>query len=160
MRNCILMYNLDNIGGQSLMIESNGGVNYDFKAIGENHFPEIARNKPWESITADWKILEPRIFETFAISNKPDWIVNIIDSTIEESGIHMRKTGNLGADQQTFTQAGVVATSIGSTGNKLHSSEDTYLQINKGSIQQVGLISSKIIVKTMKYYAISKTKKI
>ncbi len=149
LEDCILMYNMDNIGGPSLMIEAKKGVNRNFHVIGGNEFPAITRNRPWEAIGSSWRILEPEIFEVFAITNKPEWIINVIDEVLQELEIEVRKTGNLGADQQTFTQAGIVATSIGTSGNVFHTPDDTHLQINKTSLQQVGQISTEIILKTM-----------
>ncbi len=75
--------------------------------------------------------------------------MEIIQSTITELGIEVRLTGNLGADQQTFTQTGVAATSIGATGNESHNPNDIIDQVNIESLQNVGLITSQIILKTM-----------
>jgi Zn-dependent M28 family amino/carboxypeptidase len=150
MKDCVLMFNMDFIGGQNLMIEVNGDVASIPETVGLNQFPEKTRNRPWEGIEAKWRILEPDILDGFGVTNKPEWLVDTIRSAIEKLDIPIRETGNLGADQQTFAQAGVPATSIGASGNQFHNPNDIIDQVNPESLQKVGLLVSEIILSTMR----------
>lgn len=150
MKDCVLMCNMDFIGGPKSTIELLGGVKGIPDSTGQNNFPLKTRNKPWEGIDSSWRILASDILPVFGITNKPDWLVNMIRKLIQELNIQIMERGVLGSDQQTFTQAGVVTTSIGASGNQFHNSHDTIEQIHRDSLQRAGLLTSKIILETMK----------
>jgi len=94
MKDCILMVNMDFIGGPSLMMEILGGVSGIPETTGQNQFPEKIRIRPWESIHSEWKILEPDIIQIFAITNKPDWLVKTFRHSIQKLGIQIREAGS------------------------------------------------------------------
>jgi len=106
-------------------VEMTGGVSGLQDTTVENRFPADLRNRAWEAMDGRWRLVDPRVVERFMVSNRPPWLVDLITESAAAIPCELIPTGNMGGDQQVFTQAGIVATSIGSSGNIHHSQADT-----------------------------------
>jgi len=151
-RNCKLLFNMDQLGGERIFIETTGGVQGIPKEQGINQFPQYLRNRSLEGIESNWRLLAPEALPIFAISNRPEWLASIIKESTNELLIPVIYTGNTGSDQMTFAQAGIVASAIGTSGNEVHSPKDIPSQVHKQSIVDCGRIAIKIIIKTSEKY--------
>ena len=79
-------------------------------------------------------------------TNRPPWLVETIETSAEQLGFEIRPTGNLGSDQQVFTQAGIAATGIGTSGNKYHSPDDIPAQIDKNQLETAGKLAANVVL--------------
>jgi len=146
---CILLFNIDQIGGENIFIETEGGVQGISEIIGETQFPDYMRNRSLEGIKSNWRILAPEAMNIFSISNRPLWLLDIIKNSAEELLIPVKYVGNTGSDQMSFAQAGIAATAIGTSGNEYHSALDMPSQINKQSLVDGSKIVISVVLKTM-----------
>jgi Peptidase family M28 len=136
---CELLINLDQVGGNNdCSIEMTGGVRGIPDKKGMNQFPEIISGRSAEDIHGRWRLLEPSIIKCFSISDHPQWLIDIINTEVNKMGIRINPSDNLGSDQMTFTQAGIVSTGIGISGNPFHSPADTIGNINPASLKKAG----------------------
>ncbi len=150
LRDCILVFNIDQVGGpQGPAAEMLGGVRGIPERKGATQFPRRIRNRTFEGLDGRWRIIDPDLIETFVVANRPAWLVEAIEASAEQFGIEIRATGNFGSDQQVFTQAGIVATGIGTSGNRYHSPEDVPAQINKENLGIVGKIVANIVLMSL-----------
>jgi hypothetical protein len=60
---------------------------------------------------------------------------------------------NMGGDQQVFTQAGIVATSIGTSGNIYHGPGDLPRQVVSDQLGVVGHLAAEIACRTIEMQA-------
>jgi len=146
--NCSLLINIDQVGGEHIFIETNGGVHGIPDTIGKTQFPEFMRNRSLEGIESNWRLLAPEALPIFAISNRPEWLADIIKESVTELSISATFTGNTGSDQMSFAQAGIVATAIGTSGNEVHSPKDIPSQVKTQSLFNCANLISSIILKT------------
>ena len=101
----------------------------------------LAQN-PWEGVNSYWRILPaPYIMGFVRTINHPQWLVDIITNSVDESGYEIHFAENLGADQMSFAHEGIVSTSIGITCDRPHTPYDNLDLINKASLQKAGEIS-------------------
>ncbi len=77
----------------------------------------------------------------------------MLQASAQELGIEVTSTGNLGSDQQAFTQAGIVATGIGIGGNRVHCLQDTPDQVQITSLQKGSALAARITAKAMQKLA-------
>jgi len=148
--NCKLLFNIDQIGGNNIFIETEDGVQGISDKIGKTQLPEYMRNRSLEGIESNWRILAPDAMHIFAASNRPLWLSTIIKASTEELLIPTKFVGNTGSDQMTFGQAGIVSTAIGTSGNEYHSPLDISSQVNKQSLEDCGKIVIRVVLKKMK----------
>jgi hypothetical protein len=94
-------------------------------------------------------MIDPGMIDAFTVTNRPQWLVDTIETSVEQLGFEIIPTGNLGADQQVFTQAGIVATSIGTSGNQYHSPADVLDQVHKDQLEIVGKIVANVVLMTL-----------
>jgi hypothetical protein len=147
LRNCILMFNMDNVGGpEGPVIEMLGGVQGIGKPKGMTQFPARLRNRTFEGLDGRWRIIDPGLIDAFMATNRPPWLVEVIETSAEQLGLEIRPAGNMGADQQVFAQAGIVATSIGTSGNRYHGPGDIPAQINKDILEIVGKMVANVVL--------------
>jgi hypothetical protein len=147
LRDCILAFNIDRVGGpRGPAVEMLGGVDGVPKRKGATQFPARIRNRAFEGPEGRWRIADSDLIDAFTVTNRPTWLVEAIETTATQFGFEFRPTGNLGSDQQVFTQAGIVATSIGTSGNRYHSPEDVPEQINKDNLEVVGKIVANVVL--------------
>ena len=150
--NCSLLFNMDQIGGEDIFIETTGGVSGIPDKIGKTQFPEYMRNRSLEGIESNWRILAPDALSISLISNRPFWLSEIIKESSEELQITASFVGNTGSDQMTFAQAGIVSTAIGTSGNEYHSPLDVPMQIHKQSLEDCSKIVVDVVFKIMKMH--------
>jgi len=156
LQNCSLVFNIDQVGGPNgPAVEMLGGVQGIPERKGLTQFPAQVRNRSFEGPGGRWRLVAPDAVKTFMVTNHPVWLVNTIESSVEQLGVEIRPTGNFGADQLTFTQAGIVATGIGTSGNRYHSPEDVSSQIYKDNLEITGKIVANVVLTTLR----DKTKK-
>ena len=147
---CELVINLDQVGGNNnCSIEMTGGVLGIPDKKGMNQFPEIISGRSAGDINGRWRLLEPSIIKCFSISDHPQWLIDIINMAASKMGIKINPTDNLGSDQMTFTQAGIVSTGIGISGNKVHSPSDTIRNVNPASLNKAGEFTLGIVLGTI-----------
>jgi hypothetical protein len=147
---CVLLVNLDQVGGPNgPYVEMTGGVSGVVDTLVENHFPSAVRNRAWEEMDGRWKLLDPRVVELFSVSNRPAWLRDLIAASAAAIDCEVIPTGNMGGDQQVFTQAGIVATSIGTSGNTYHGPEDLPAQVVLDQLGTVGHLAAEIVCRAM-----------
>jgi len=151
LQDCALVFNIDQVGGpEGPAVEMLGGVQGIPEHKGLTQFPNRILNRTFEGLAGRWRLIDPEIIETFLVTNRPAWLVKAIETSAEQFGFDIRPTGNTGADQQLFTQAGIVATSIGTSGNRYHSPEDVPAQINKDKLEIVGKIVANVVLMSLR----------
>jgi len=151
LKRCALALNLDQVGGGSgPFIEMLGGVEGMPAEKGQDQFPVQIKNRALDGQRNNWKIVAgPDLIAAGMASNHPGWLLEIIQESATALEIEVEPTGNMGSDQQSFSQAGVVATGIGMGGNQRHSPKDTPDQIHTHSLEKVGRIVVAVVMKTM-----------
>lgn len=151
LQGCILVFNMDQVGGpRGPAVEMSGGVRGIPDRKGATQFPARVRNRTFESLCGRWRIVAPDIIETFMVTNRPPWLVEAVETSVGQLGLKIKPTGNLGTDQQVFTQAGIVATGIGTCGNRYHGPADVAAQINKEKLEIVGKIVANVVLTSLR----------
>lgn len=144
---CVLVFNLDQVGGpRGPTVELTGGVRGIPTRKGTTQFPALLRNRAFEGLDGRWRITSPQLMEIMTVANRPAWLEEAITTSAEQLGIDILPRGNLGSDQQVFTQAGIVATAVGSTGNQYHSPADLPDQINKDGLVAAGKVVASVVL--------------
>ena len=149
--NCKLLFNMDQIGAENIFVGTKGGVQGIPDKVGKSQLPEYMRNRSWEGIESNWRIIAPEAIPILSISNKPLWLEEIIRKSAEELFSHAKFVGNTGSDETFFAEVGIVSTAIGTSGNQYHSPLDVPSQINKQSLEDCGKIVAKVVLKTMNH---------
>jgi acetylornithine deacetylase/succinyl-diaminopimelate desuccinylase-like protein len=151
LRDCILVFNMDNVGGpEGPVIEMLGGVRGIPDQKGTTQFPAHVHKRTFEGLDGRWRIIGPDLLEIFMVTNRPPWLVEAIESSAEQLGVEIHPAGNMGADQQVFTQAGIVATSVGTSGNRYHSPADVPAQIQKDKLKIVGKMVASVVLLSLR----------
>lgn len=151
---CVLLINLDQVGGaDGPRIELTGGVSVVPDAPVENHFPASLRNRTWEGTDGMWRLVEPRVVDLFMVSNRPAWLSDVIAESAAAIDCSVIPVGNMGGDSQVFTQAGIVATSIGTSGNVYHGPEDILEQVVEDQLVVVGNLAAQIACRTLEKHS-------
>jgi acetylornithine deacetylase/succinyl-diaminopimelate desuccinylase-like protein len=150
LQDCILLFNMDQVGGpQGPSIEMLGGVQGIPEVKGTTQFPARLRNRAWEGLDGRWRLVNTEAINVFAAANRPPWLREAIEASAKEFGYSIRPSGNMGSDQMVFTQAGIVATSIGTGGNQNHSPKDIPAQIYKDNLEVAGKIVANVILMSL-----------
>ncbi len=146
LRNCILDFNIDSIGGpRGPFVQTLGGVAGLPARVGESMFPAALMNKAWEPLHSNWRLLEPRVLPAAQASNHPAWLKSLIEDSANTLGIKIIQSANAGSDDLSFTQAGVVATAVGFAGNVQHSPADVVGQVHKENLTTVGKLVACVV---------------
>lgn len=148
---CALAFNLDQVGGETgPSLEMLGGVVGMPPRKGQTQIPALYRHRALDGGTNNWRVtLTPELIEASTACNHPDWLVESMKECADELGISFTPVGNLGSDQQSFAQAGIVAAGMGFNGIGIHTPQDTPDQIHKASLEVAGKLTSAIILKVM-----------
>ena len=153
LRRCELLFNLDQVGGDSQpYIEMLGGVEGTPAEKGQSQFPGWFRNRAGDGQLNSWKIMCPDLIPPILASNHPQWLGEIIQESAQELGIEITPAGNTGGDQQTFAQAGIVATGV-TMGGTVHTSQDTSDQVHLENLEKAGRIAVAVVLKAMQRFA-------
>jgi hypothetical protein len=144
---CALVINLDQVGGPTgPTVELTGGVRGVPVRKGATQFPALLRNRAFEGLDGRWRITSPQLMDVMIAANRPPWLEAAVTTSAAELDIDILPTDNLGSDQQVFTQAGIVATGVGSAGNQYHSPADLPGQINKGGLEAAGKLVANVVL--------------
>jgi len=145
-RRCELLLNLDQVGGpRGPYVEMTGGVTGLPDSTGTNRFPSYLRNRALEGMDGRWRLVDQSVLGLLAVSNRPPWLVDLIAGSAAALGHEVVPTGSLGSDQLVFTQAGVVATGIGTSGNVYHGPQDVPGQVVADQLGVVGRLAATIV---------------
>ncbi|MEJ2245384.1 MAG: M28 family metallopeptidase, partial [Acidobacteriota bacterium] len=141
---CILMFNVDNLGGESLNLEMLG----KFKNIPSggriyNQIPLDLMEKATADLRLNWKFLNPGI--ELNASNVPSWLQELLKETAQDLGFEIQSLHNIGSDHQVFAQAGVVATDITSTIGNIHTPEDLPERLNSENLEHAAQIIAGVV---------------
>jgi hypothetical protein len=92
------------------------------------------------------------LMKIFAASNHPDWLVDVINKSVEKLGYDIQPTGTQGSDQLAFAQAGIVTSGIGIISNFSHTPQDIPSRINEKSLKIAGEITAHVVLNSMKRF--------
>lgn len=144
---CLLYYNIDDVGGNGLgAIETLGGIYNPPSELSDSLFLSLAEN-PWEGSPDNWRILPtPYLMEFITTVNHPDWLVSAIENAVGKSNYKINFVKSLGADEMSFSHAGIPSTGIGITCDYPHTPFDKTDAINERSLTKAGEISIRVIL--------------
>jgi len=152
LKNCLLVFNIDTIGGEgALTVETVGGESKEI-AKGKNNVPDYLTDKILEGLDGSWRIISPEIMNCLMASNNPGWLKKFFDEAALEEKIEITHGKNFFSDQRMFAQAGIPETGIAQkTGSKiLHSVNDNIERIKSEMIKNGGAICYSVIIKVMR----------
>ena len=154
LRRCELLFNIDDVGGnRCVLVEMTGGVNGIAETKCVSQIPEGVKAYPWEGIDSYWRMLaDDDLLRIFAASNHPDWLVDVINKSVEELGYDIQSTGTHGSDQLAFAQAGIVTSGIGIISEFSHTPQDVPEEIDKKSLKIAGEITALVVLNAIKRF--------
>jgi hypothetical protein len=151
LKNCKLVFNIDEVGGKSdPSIEMQGGVNnvppeYDSTKIQPDKtlFSAIDYNGHW--INLDYKLYPD-------CSNVPDWLINSITGNCDKLNFKFIPTYGYRSDHENFYPIGIVATSIAilSDNSTIQGPDDIPDSVQIKGLEQSGKIVASVVLQTMK----------
>jgi hypothetical protein len=148
LRRCELLFNIDDVGGnRSVVVEMTGGVSGIPETKCVSQIPKRIMAYPWEGVESYWRMLpDDDLMKIFAASNHPDWLVDVINKSVDELGYVIQPTGTHGSDQLAFAQAGIVTSGIGIISANSHTTQDIPEKINKKSLKIAGEITAHVVL--------------
>ena len=153
LKNCELLFNIDQVGGRKgIYVEMRGGIKNISQEKGTIQLPEQLILKSTSDFNGKWSLFHPDMMISFSASNVPDWLKKTITTCGEELGYNIIASNQMGSDHLLFALAGIVATNIAISGGKSHCPEDTPDQINIDSLEKAGKIVAAVVMKTMDRY--------
>jgi len=154
LRQCELLFNIDDVGGnRSVVVEMTGGVSGIPETKCVSQIPESVKAYPWEGVESYWRMLpDNELLGIFTASNHPDWLVDVINKSVDELGYDIQPTGTHGSDQLAFAQAGIVTSGIGIISANSHSPQDIPAEINKKSLKIAGEITAHVVLNAIKRF--------
>jgi len=152
LQDCELLFNIDNVGGNApIVIEIDGGVRGIPEKKGISQIPDTLKTCSWEGISSKWRILmDDDLAKIMGVSNHPQWLVDVVNKSLEDLGYSFRTAQNLGSDQLVFAQAGIVACGLGIMNQDSHTSQDVPEKINKNSLKRAGEITARVVMNSLK----------
>ncbi len=152
LKQCELLFNIDNVGGNgSILVEMNGGVSGISEIKCKSQIPENVKNYACEGVNSRWRMLaDEDLMKIFTASNHPQWLVDVVNKSIENLGYDIIPTGTQGSDQLTFAQAGIVTSGVGIISKHSHTSQDIPEKINKESLKRAGEITVHVVLSILK----------
>jgi hypothetical protein len=119
-----------------------------------SQIPEAVKTHSWEGVESQWRMLaDDGLMRIFAASNHPDWLVDIINRSVEELGYDIQPTGTQGSDQLAFAQAGIVTSGIGIISGFSHTPQDTPENIDKKSLRKAGDITTSVVLSAIERFS-------
>jgi hypothetical protein len=148
--NCRLVFNIDRVGGSGTAnIEALGGIAGVPSKKGCSQIPTSIADKSWEGLESGWILNAPKVLPILRASNRPPWLVETINDSIDETGSKVSLAGGLGGDSLVFSQAGIVSSGMAIGGNSVHNPGDVPSQINIQSLEKCGRLVSVLLLKVM-----------
>jgi hypothetical protein len=153
LQQCELLFNIDDVGGNGpVLVEMTGGISGIPETKCASQIPESINAYPWEGINSYWRMLaDDDLMQIFTASNHPEWLVDVINKSVEELGYDIQPTGTQGSDQLVFAQAGIVTSGIGIISEHSHTPQDIPDKINKKSLKITGEITALVVLNTIIY---------
>jgi hypothetical protein len=150
LKNCKLVFNIDEVGGKSdPSIEMQGGV---YNVPPEFDSTKIQPDKTLFSATdynGHWINLDYKLFSD--CSNVPDWLKNIIIGNCDKLDFKFIPTDGMRSDHENFYPIGIVATSIAISDNStIQSPDDIPDSVQIKGLEQSGKIVASVVLQTMK----------
>jgi len=154
LQRCELLFNIDDVGGNGpVLVEMTGGVNGIPETKCVSQIPENLRTYSWEGVSSKWRMLaDEDLMKIMAASNHPQWLVDVVNKSVENLGYKIEPTGTLGSDQLTFAQAGIVTSGVGIISEHQHTPNDIPENINKKSLKTAGEIAAHVVLNTLKRF--------
>lgn len=139
LKNCKLLFNIDEIGGNgAIHIDTGEGVKGIPDKI-ETQLPKELSDKATNDIkdpNQRWSLLSPGDRALWFSSNVPQWLRSTILKASAGLGHEIGEQNRTGSDHRVFVQAGVVATDIGSDGGaEVHAPTDVPEAVDANSIE-------------------------
>jgi hypothetical protein len=155
LRKCELLFNIDDVGGNgNVLVEMIGGVSGIPQTKCLSQIPESVKTHSWEGVESRWRMLAgDDLMRIFSASNHPDWLVDIINRSVEELGYDIQPTGTQGSDQLAFAQAGIVTSGIGIISEFSHTPQDTPENIDKKSLRKAGEITAHVVLNAIERFS-------
>ena len=130
-----------------------GGVNGvpEIKCVSQ--IAESVKAYPWEGVDSYWRMLaDDDLMRIFGASNHPEWLVDVINRSVDELGYDIQPTGTQGSDQLAFAQAGIVTSGIGIISTNSHTLQDIPEEIDKTSLKIAGEITAHVVLNAIKRF--------
>jgi hypothetical protein len=139
LRNCALLFNIDQIGGDgAIHVDTSAGVKGVPDQI-QSQLPGELTDKATNDVkdaSQRWRLLSPGDRALWTSSDVPQWLHSVIVKASTGLGHEIIEQNYTGSDHRVFAQAGVVATDIGSDGGaEVHSSTDVPEAVDADSIE-------------------------
>jgi Zn-dependent M28 family amino/carboxypeptidase len=154
LKRCELLFNIDDVGGNGVvLVEKTGGVNGTPETKGASQIPEKMKTCSWEGVNSKWRMLaDEDLMKVLVASNHPQWLVDVVNKSVDDAGYGVQPTGTQGSDQLTFAQAGIVTSGVGIISEHSHTPQDTPENINKKSLKTAGEIAAHVVLNTLKRF--------
>jgi hypothetical protein len=154
LQQCELVFNIDDVGGNGpVLVEMAGGVSGISETKCVSQIPENAKAFSWEGINSKWRMLaDEDLMKIMAVSNHPQWLVDVVNKSVEDLGYDIEPTGTQGSDQLAFAQAGIVTSGVGIVSEYRHTSKDVPEKINKKSLKIAGEIAAHVVLNALKRF--------
>jgi len=154
LQQCELVFNIDDVGGNGpVLVEMSGGVNRIPETKCVSQIPENLKTCSWEGCNSKWRMLaDEDLMRVMAVSNHPQWLVDVVNKSVDDLGYEIEPTGTQGSDQLTFAQAGIVTSGVGIISEHSHTSQDIPENINKKSLKIAGEIAAHVVLNTLKRF--------
>lgn len=143
--NCVLVFNVDVVGGKYINIESTGGIKGEFCDLQSPDINLCART----NYEYSWWTKESNDY----CSMVPDWLLKNIKDSCSELNYTYQPADGIGSDHQMFAKYGIPATDITIFGNGVNTPEDTLNKVDSGSMLKAAQIVVSVVNKTMMTYS-------
>ncbi len=154
LKRCELLFNIDDVGGNGpVRVEMTGGVSGISGKKCVSQIPENIKTYSWEGINSKWRILpDEDLMKIMAASNHPQWLVDIVNKSVEDLGYKIEPTGTQGSDQITFAQASIVTSGVSIVSKHSHTQQDIPENINKMSLRMAGELAVRVVLNILKKF--------
>jgi hypothetical protein len=149
LRQCELVFNMDCVGGKEIFIDMRDGVRNLPGLRGDGQVqPRENLAKAHDDFKGRWMSISSTAIAPDS-SNVPPWLQNAILDSVRELGYQITPSRGADSDHRTFTNAGIVATDIATSGLKTHSPEDLPDQIVPLSLEKVARIVTGVVARSV-----------
>jgi len=154
LQQCELVFNIDDVGGSgALLVEMTGGVRGISEKKCVSQIPKNLKFCSWEGVNSKWRMLADKdLMKVMAVSNHPQWLIDIVNKSIEDLKYGIVPTGTQGSDQLTFAQAGIVTSGVGIINEYRHTPKDIPENLNKKSLRIAGELAVHVVLNTLKRF--------
>ncbi len=156
LKNCELLFNIDEIGGdKSIHVDTGGGVKGVQDRI-ESQLPTELTDKATNDIkdpNQRWRLLSSGDRALWTSSNAPEWLQSAVSRSIADLDHGVFVQSGTGSDHRVFVQAGVVATDIGSDGGaETHAPTDVPEAVNADNVELAARLVLAVVQDLLRSY--------